>query len=360
MNYYKPVRPANMEQVVIYKNNQEFCSWPFNAGMWKINENNILVAFMNIACDYSIPLNLHHGRVETHGKIKSVRTTDGGRTWSEASEVADNSLVTQDMLYGRPHKYTESFDLTDPNVLLECWCSPNSGDEKSFAWVKMSRDGGVTWGEAALLPQCGIPRYQGRPSYIVRPDGVVLLFLTAQPHNNPHDRPVVFASFDHGVNWSLISLMPNSNEYRMICPSPVLMKDGTIMVAVRCKPDMIAAWDELYASDDGGMTWRFVSRINEHGDTVHLTLMEDGRLFTVYGYRRPGFGVRGRISDDNGITWGPELILRDDGGSMDLGYPRAVEVRPGELLASYYYNDLSDPIQQSGGVRYIGGTILKI
>ncbi|WP_214628018.1 sialidase family protein [Paenibacillus agaridevorans] len=356
MEYNKPVRPENMEHVTIYRNDGEFSSWPFNAGMWKINENNILVGFMNIPCDYSNPANRKHGRVEVYSKIKSVRTRDGGHTWSEASEIADNVKTTHDLLFERPFAYTEGFDFNDPNVLLECWCSPNSGEPNSTAWVKMSRDGGETWGKPAALPKCDIPRYQGRPSYIVRPDGVVLLFLTAQPKNNPHDRPVVFASFDNGVSWSLISLMPNSNEYRMICPSPVLMKDGTILVAVRCKPDMIAAWDELYASDDGGLTWRFVSRINDHGDTVHLTLMEDGRLFAVYGYRRPGYGVRARISEDNGATWGPELILRDDGGSLDLGYPRAVEVRPGELLISYYFNDKSDPI----GVRYIGGTILRV
>lgn len=361
MNYYKPVKPDSLENVVIYRHNEQFCSWPFNAGMWKIKENNIVVAFINIDCDYSVPGNLNHDRVETFGKIKAVRTTDGGRTWSAPTLVADNNVLNDQLIYGKAHQFTEPFDFSDPQVLLECWCTPNSAVDHAKAWVKMSTDGGESWGEAVLLPDCGIPRFQGRPSYIVRPDGVVLLFLTARPNNNPHDRPVVFASFDQGRNWAMVSLMPNSNEYRMICPSPVLLKDGTILVAVRCKPSMVAAWDELYASEDGGLTWRFVSRINDHGDVVHLSLLEDGRLFAVYGYRRPAFGIRAKISEDNGVTWGPELILRDDGGSNDLGYPRAVEVRPGEILASYYFNDQSDPIQQKGGgVRYIGGTLLKV
>lgn len=361
MRFAKPYKPESMEQVTLYRNDREFCSWPFNGGMWKIAEDNIVVAFMNIDCDYSIPTNLHHDRVETFGKIVSVRTRDGGRTWEAPSVIADNARLNDELHYGRMHSFEEGFDFSDPNTLLECWCTPNSAVDDAKAWVKMSRDGGATWSEAVMLPDCDIPRYQGRPSYIVRPDGVVLLFLTARPKSNLHDRPVVFASFDDGRNWSLISLMPLSQEYRVICPSPVILKDGTILVAVRCKPSMVAAWDELYASDDGGLTWRFVSRINAHGDTVHLTLMADGRLFAVYGYRRPPFGIRARVSEDNGRTWGPEMILRDDGGSNDLGYPRAVEVRPGEILATYYFNDKSDPIQQKGGgVRYIGGTILKI
>lgn len=360
MKYEKPIKPQEMKQVVLYKNPNEFCSWPFNGGMWKINKNNILVAFMNISCDYSIPLTINHDRVETFGKIISVRTQDGGLTWSTPSELADNNKLNDELHYGKIHSFTEGYDFNDPNTLLECWCTPNSGVDNAQPWIKMSRDAGESWSEAVMLPDCGIPRYQGRPSYIVRPDGVVLLFLTARPKNNPHDRPVVFASFDEGRNWSLVSLMPGSNEYRVICPSPVILEDGTILVAVRCKPSMVAAWDELYASDDGGLTWRFVSRINDHGDTVHLTLMEDGRLFAVCGYRRPPFGIRARVSEDGGLTWGPELILRDDGGSIDIGYPRAVEVRPGEMLASYYFNDASDPIQQRGGVRYIGGTLIKL
>lgn len=357
--YMKPVKPQQLQHIEIYRKDNEFCSWPFNGGLWKISEGNILLAFMNIDCDYQIPGNLNHDRVETFGRIAAVRTLDGGRTWQEAAQIADNYKLLDQLPYGKPHTFEEGFDFSDPNTLLECWCTPNSAVDHAQAWVKMSRDAGATWSEPVMLPDCGIPRYQGRPSYIVRPDGVVLLFLTARPRNNPHDRPVVFASFDDGCNWSLVSLMPHSEEYRMICPSPVLMKDGVIMVAVRCKPAMVAAWCELYASDDGGLTWRFVSRINDHGDTVHLTLMEDSRLFAVYGFRRPPFGIRARVSEDNGLSWGPELILRDDGGSNDLGYPRAVETTAGEILATYYFNDAKDSIQQRGGVRYIGGTILR-
>jgi hypothetical protein len=146
----------------------------------------------------------------------------------------------------------------------------------------------------------------------------------------------------------------------MICPSPVILEDGTILAAVRCKPSMEGAWGELYASDDGAKMWRYVSRINDHGDTVHLTLLQDGRLLAVYGYRRPPFGIRARVSEDFGQTWGPELIVRDDGGSYDLGYPRVVETEPGNVLISYYMNDKHDPIQQKGGVRYIAGTILRV
>jgi hypothetical protein len=82
-------------------------------------------------------------------------------------------------------------------------------------------------------------------------------------------------------------------------------------------------------------------------------------LFVIYGYRRPPYGIRARVSEDGGATWGQELILRDDGGSRDLGYPRAVEVRPGEVLASYYFHDADGPGGHKDATRYIAGTILR-
>ena len=85
--------------------------------------------------------------------------------------------------------------------------------------------------------------------------------------------------------------------------------------------------------------------------------MADGRIACVYGYRLPPFGLRARLSEDGGKTWGRELILRDDGGSWDLGYPRVTECAPGKLLTVYYMNRKDDPIQQNGGVRHIAQTI---
>jgi hypothetical protein len=53
------------------------------------------------------------------------------------------------------------------------------------------------------------------------------------------------------------------------------------------------------------------------------------------------------------------MILRDDGGSWDLGYPRAVETSPGALLATYYFNKPNERVNVNGGVRHIACTIFR-
>ena len=49
----------------------------------------------------------------------------------------------------------------------------------------------------------------------------------------------------------------------------------------------------------------------------------------------------------------PEIILRDDGGNGDLGYPWATMISKNRALVVYYFN-------QADGLRHIAGTILEI
>jgi hypothetical protein len=57
------------------------------------------------------------------------------------------------------------------------------------------------------------------------------------------------------------------------------------------------------------------------------------------------------LSKDGGRTWGREIILRDDGGGRDLGYPRTIQRLDGKLVTVYYFHD------QPRGNRYIAATI---
>jgi Neuraminidase (sialidase) len=77
---------------------------------------------------------------------------------------------------------------------------------------------------------------------------------------------------------------------------------------------------------------------NIGGNPPATVLLPDGRICVTYGYRRKPTGIRARTSADEGKTWSPEIVIRDDGFDGDLGYPRSL-VRPdGTILTIYYYN----------------------
>jgi hypothetical protein len=88
--------------------------------------------------------------------------------------------------------------------------------------------------------------------------------------------------------------------------------------------------------------------------------MPDGRIVVVYGYRLMPSGIRAVVSEDGGKSWGPELIIRDDGGSWDVGYPNAWVAGDGQVGVLYYFNSKNDTVKANGGVRHIARSIFSI
>lgn len=82
-----------------------------------------------------------------------------------------------------------------------------------------------------------------------------------------------------------------------------------------------------------------------NGNPPSLIRLKDGRLCVTYGYREFPYGIRARLSSDNGKTWGKEIHLRDDGRSWDFGYTRTLQRTDGKLVTIYYYATAEKPEQ---------------
>lgn len=356
------MRPLEAEHVVVYRNEREFAGWPFNGGFWQFEDGELALGFMTGPCDYSGENSCGHDIVDVSHVI--LRSRDGGKTWPKETltTVYPDRLAFANRLKTMESRFSQA-DALDPRKDGFCVASgfglvPDGAPHVAFAMV--STDRGRTWREPTRLPVAGLEpgafRHLGsRPSTVVREDGMLLLF--AHGSRNPSEDPsvpLVFGSWDGGLSWGLIAeVEPVPRRPMAIMPFPLILSDQTLLMAVRRQYDCHNAYTQVYASSDGGRTWGFLSRVNDWGAPANLVQLFDGRVVCVYGYRQKPFGIRAKVSHDLGRTWGPEIVIRADGGSWDLGYPRTLLLSDGRLITAYYFNSKDDLVQCDGGIRHI-------
>jgi BNR repeat-like domain len=374
----KPRAARDADHRVIYRNDGEFCSWPYTMGFFE-TANSLIVNFQRAKANYGDVASLNHNVVARGGStLCSARSFDRGLSWDKEplQEHSGNTLGAHDGS-GESILDLGPLDLENRDTLV--WTqSSGFGTPDGRPYVRISKDAGRNWSRSYRLPLDGLHSACTNSSQMVRSDGRSLLMLTMVTADGWSRRPMAYLSTPDLATWHFLSFVtPKEDPYgatdgdwaklassyafgghRWFYPRTVELRSGRILCTLRCQRspqgDM---WSELYYSDDGGRTWGLRSRINDFGAPTSLVYMRDGRLVAVYGYRLPPYGVRAAVSEDEGLTWQPEIILRDDGGSWDLGYPQAIESTKGKVMAAYYFNSRDDRIQADGGVRHIARTI---
>jgi hypothetical protein len=108
-------------------------------------------------------------------------------------------------------------------------------------------------------------------------------------------------------------------------------------------------------STDGGKHIKPWQDCGWQGHPHAALRLPDGRVLLVYGYRHKPFGIRARVlnAECTDAATAPEIVLRTDGGSGDLGYPWVTRTADGHILVVYYFN-------RDGGTRHIAGTLLAV
>ena len=378
---FAPPRPASdVEHAVVYRRDDEFTAWPFTMGFWETGSGELVQCVMSLDADYGTEGAISHDKLgERKGqgsRIVTVRSSDRGRTWSEPEFDVYPSIRAGDE-HAADLAAWGPIDYLDGDTLLGN-STTDFGKPEGRSYVRVSKDAGRSWSPAAELPLDGLPSLLGINSALVRPDGRALLFLTSVSPDGWNRRPLVYGSTDDGTEFHFLSFITPKEDpfgaadgdwastfrfggHRWFYPRATLLPSGRILCTLRSQRDPRGVmWTEVYASDDGGLTWEFLSRVNDFGAPGSLVVLSDGRLVVVYGYRQKPYGVRAVVSDDEGASWGPEIVVRDDGGSWDLGYPNAFEVEPGVVGAVYYFNSKDDAVQSNGGVRHIARSIFRV
>jgi hypothetical protein len=388
-NYSPPRPPKRVDHAIVYRHDDEFCSWPYTSGFWENSEGTLIANFATRNVEYGNGGGaIRHdvlGKNSTNPRTVTVRSKDRGRTWDgdhpqynmmAGPGGAGGPRVPADQM---PTMFPEPVDYLAPKVLVSNGSVGGFATEGTQGTVRVSKDDGRTWGETIRVPLENIPSMTAIESTLVRPDGRCLLFMFAVDKDNTHRRPLVYGSTNEGREFHFMSyIVPREDPWgqtagqytdpsvafvghRWFYPRGYLLKSGRILCSTRCQRDPTGVmWSEVFYSDDGGDTWEFLSRINDYGAPTSLVIMPDERIVAVSGYRLMPSGIRATVSEDGGKTWGREIVVRDDGGSWDLGYPNAWMVDGNTVGTLYYFNSKNDPIQANGGVRHIERSIFTI
>ena len=339
------------KNVIVYKEAGRFGGWPANHGIWSWG-NEILVGF-----EAGSFRNTERGHAIDYTKPAGhllARSLDGGETWSiEKPEglkpppgARQAGVPTEE---GRPvTDCPGNIDFTARGFALTARMADINVGPSRFYY---SQDKGKTWNGPFRIPDFGQLGIAARTDYLVNGKRDLTMFLTAAKANKREGRVICVRTKDGGKTWNFEGFVgpePAADDFA-IMPSSVRLSPTTILTAIRHRPFI-----DAYRSTDNGKTWSFVNKPAPNtgrGNPPALIKLKDGRLAVTYGFRAEPYGMRARLSNDGGETWGEEIVLRKDGGSWDLGYPRTAQRPDGKIVTVYYFNDASDQ------ERYIGATI---
>lgn len=341
--------PFVVETVPIYAVDGRFGGWPANHGIWNWG-NEIVVGF---SAGYYKDLGPGIHAIDRHKPEYHLlaRSRDGGHSWALEDPSQQGELIgTKGMRHGTvppgvvEHELVDcpgGIDFTNPDFAMTLRMSDVDGGISRFY---VSYDRAHTWQGPFRLPLCGQLGIAARTDYLVNGKHDCMVFVTASKQNGREGRPVCLQTTDGGKSWRFVSAIGPEPAGYAIMPSTVRLSSTDILTTIRCR-EATDAWIDAYFSHDDAKTWRYLNRPAPHlgeGNPPALLTLRDGRLCLTYGVRNPPtLHMESRLSRDNGRTWSEPFVLRADGTTRDLGYPRTVQRADGKVVAVYYFNDKS-------------------
>ncbi|MEA1951544.1 MAG: sialidase family protein [Planctomycetota bacterium] len=224
-------------------------------------------------------------------RVASIRSTDGGATWSEPVYMP-SPFKYYDRMCGKP------VVLPNGSVLLstygkEQWTTPEQ------LGVYRSDDSGKSWRFVSRLESS--VHALDEPAICRAADGTIVMI--ARP-----DGEVAF-SRDEGRTWT----KPQAFGVKMVAPCLLTLRDGTIAC--------IFGWGatggiQIIWSDDGGRTWTTPAKGRgfKIDNSVYVYAigceMPDGSIYVVY------YDPRGKQTKT--AIWGLHLRIRKDRQGIDI------------------------------------------
>lgn len=334
----------SIHHTVVYQKAGEFAGWPANHGIYSWGDE-IVVGF-TVGYYRKNPTGGHDIDRDKPSVPRQARSTDGGETWT----VEIPSYVDQDGNQTAATELQQPIDFSNPDVALKL----KGGN------VYYSVDRCRSWTGPYTLPTFGRRNLQARTDYILEgPKRVTAFVASAKSDSDQEGQPLCIRTTDGGLTWKLVGWIgpePPADYGYAIMPATVRVGETGYLSMIRrggVFDGQKRWWVEPYLSHDDGKSWYLLAEptIDNAGNPATLTRLESGSIAMAYGMRRSPYGIRVRVSKDDGQSWSAEQSIRSDGTSWDIGYPRTVQRSDGKCVTIYYYHNSGTP------QRYIACTI---
>jgi hypothetical protein len=369
----KPVKSVSgfrkVKDIVIYSGERFYSSFP---SVVKRPDGELIVAFRR-APDRQAFGEKGNSHVDPNSYLVMVRSRDGGTTWTKEPELIfafpfggsqdpcllqmkDGSLICSSYAwtYVRPDGVS--------NLKVPVY-NVSNGFIFMGGYYVISKDGGNTWAGPYFPPHISsevnftalgdpLPAYN-RGALCEGRDGRIFWVVAATDRITPHKTSnFLLISDDKGLSFRYSCPVAVDEKVTFNEASAYETPRGDVLAFIRT-----AGFDDhacIARSTDGGKSFQKWEDMGFQGHPLNAIRLPDNRVLLSYGYRHPPYGIRARILNAECTDYkaAPEIILRDDGGSTDLGYTWPVLIDRKHVLVVYYFNI-------ENGIRHIAGTILE-
>ena len=361
----KPVRKLN--DLVIYSDPGYYSAFP---SIVHRPDGELLVAFRR-APERRAFGEKNSSHTDPNSYLMLVRSRDKGETWSQPElihahtlggsqdpcmvQLRNGTLVCSSYAWAR---LDDSVAEAKKNVMRHGPFVFLGG------YLVRSKNGGKTW-EGPIIPPATrgeltldafgrpVPAYN-RGAMCEGKDGRLYWVVAANTVATPRKSEThLLISSDQGRTWTYGCPVAQDSKVTFNETSLYETPKGTLVAFMRT-----ANFDDhttIARSTDRGQSFQPWEDAGFQGHPHYALRLPDQRVLLVYGYRHQPFGIRARVLDPEctNAAAAPEIVLRDDGGNGDLGYPWATLLSRKRALVVYYFN-------QKDGTRHIAGTQLAL
>lgn len=357
-----------VENIIVYRDDQFYSAFP---SIVQRRDGELLVAFRR-APNRKLLGEKSNSHTDANSYLVLVRSRDGGKSWSEEPEL----------IYAHPFGGSQDpcmVQLRDGTLVCASygWARLNSSyatqltntlrhGEYGFlgGYVLRSRDAGRSWQGPFLPPPIAgdlerdvfnqpVHAYN-RGAMCEARDGKLYWVVAANASlDQRRTETHLLVSGDQGESWKYSCPVATDAKVTFNETSLYETPKGDLVAFLRT-----ANFDDhtvIARSTDGGKSFQPWQDAGFKGHPHYALRLPDNRVLLVYGYRHAPFGIRARVLDAECTNFrtAEEIVLRDDGGNGDLGYPWATMISRNRALVVYYFN-------QADGPRYIAGTVVEI